>query len=188
MKSADVSSYPRFYGGTNPKALVGSDEDSLHGVQSNCFSLGMATQARFVAQNSTHPSQVLWRERSCVPPDLYRFRGISSLSRKSTTTLTPARRGSLRVHLETLLIVTITGALTASARVRDLGLGGAFLEIERRLEVGDSLHLKIPNGLEPFESDATVRSVTPEGIGVEFVRTRPEDLKLLRRLLAELLE
>lgn len=113
---------------------------------------------------------------------------LSSLSRRSITTLSPARRGSLRVRVETLLIVTITGALTGSARIRDLGLGGAFLETDRHLEVGDSLHLKIPAGLERFESDAMVRSVTPEGIGVAFVRTTPEDLKVLRRLLTELLE
>lgn len=109
------------------------------------------------------------------------------MSRHSITTVTPKRRGSLRVRLEAQLIVTISGAITGSARVRDLGLGGAFLEIERDLAVGDSLHLKIPAGLETFESDATVRIVTPEGVGVEFVRTTPQEAKLLRHLLAELL-
>jgi len=110
------------------------------------------------------------------------------LSRQSTTTLPPKRRGSLRVHLESQLIVIITGAITGSARVRDLGLGGTFLETDRQLAVGDSLHLKIPAGLETFESDGIVRSITREGVGVEFLRTSPEHLKMLRRLLAELLE
>jgi len=103
-------------------------------------------------------------------------------------TTTPGRRNSLRVHLETPLAATLTGARRGTARIRDLALGGAFLETDQNLAVGDSVHLEIHAGLRAIQSAATVRSVTPHGFGVEFVNMKPEDRKLLRGLITEMLD
>jgi len=54
--------------------------------------------------------------------------------------------------------------------------------------VGDTMHVKIPNKMQTVDADAIVRSITPDGIGIEFVHMRPEDTKLLRHLITELLE
>jgi len=72
--------------------------------------------------------------------------------------------------------------------VRDLALGGAFLETEQHLVVGESVRLEIFAGLIHFQSAATVRNVTSEGVGVEFVRMNAEDRKLLRLLITKLLD
>jgi hypothetical protein len=110
------------------------------------------------------------------------------MSKQSTMTLTHKRRRSLRVHLETLLPAYVNGIRTGTARVRDLAIGGAFLEMGRKLKVGESIHLEIPAGLQSFQCDGIVRNVTPEGVGIEFVRMKPEDRQQLRFLITKLLE
>jgi hypothetical protein len=72
--------------------------------------------------------------------------------------------------------------------VRDLALGGAFLETRLHLEVGNVMQVEVLAGLPPFTANAIVRSVTPYGIGIEFQNMTPEDIKLLRGLINSLLE
>jgi PilZ domain-containing protein len=102
-------------------------------------------------------------------------------------TTAPSRRRSLRVHLETNLRASITGARRGTARVRDLAIGGTFLETEQHFAVGDSMHVEILTGSQPFESDAIARNVTPLGVGIEFVEMKTEERELLRLLITNLL-
>jgi len=69
----------------------------------------------------------------------------------------------------------------AAARVRTISLGGAFVESERRLAVGDSIHVEIRTGLRRIEGTAVVRNVTPGGNGIEFVHMEEGDRERLRR-------
>lgn len=82
---------------------------------------------------------------------------------------------------------SITGARSGTARVRDLAIGGAFLETAQHFAAGDSMHVEILSGSQPFASDAIVRNVTPSGIGIEFVEMKTEERELLRLLITELL-
>lgn len=70
----------------------------------------------------------------------------------------------------------------AAARVRTISLGGAFVESERKLVVGDSIRVEIRTGLCRIEGTAVVRNVTPGGNGIEFVHMGEADRERLRRL------
>jgi hypothetical protein len=73
-------------------------------------------------------------------------------------------------------------------RVRVLALGGAFLETDQRLVVGDSMQLEIRTGLRKIVTTAVVRNVTPMGAGVEFVHLKAADRERLRRLITQQLK
>ncbi len=68
------------------------------------------------------------------------------------------------------------------ARVRTISLGGAYLESERRLAVGDSFKVEIRAGFRRIHTTAVVRNSGPEGGGVEFVQMKEDDREKLRRL------
>jgi len=93
-----------------------------------------------------------------------------------------------RARLAAPLQATITGTHGGSARVRVLALGGAFLETDQPLVLGDSIQLEIRTGLRKIESTAVVRNLWQDGVGVEFVHMKPRDRERLRRLLAPLLK
>ena len=82
----------------------------------------------------------------------------------------------------------ITGTRNASARVRTLALGGAFLETDQRLALGDSMQLEIRMGLRKIRSTAVVRNITATGAGVEFVHMSPRDRERLRHLVTQLIK
>lgn len=109
------------------------------------------------------------------------------MSKQSTMTAEQRRRQSLRVHLETSLSASIGGARPGTARVRDLAIGGAFLETEQHFGVGDSLRVEISSGSQNFGSDAIVRNTTSLGIGIEFVEMKREERERLRLLITALL-
>jgi hypothetical protein len=83
---------------------------------------------------------------------------------------------------------SISGAKSGAARVRVLALGGAFLETDLRLAVGDSMQLEIKNGLRKIQSTAVVRNIASTGAGVEFVHMKPRDRERLRRLVEQSLK
>jgi len=91
-----------------------------------------------------------------------------------------------RFPLDSPLAARIEGAQPAAARVRTISLGGACLQSNRRLQVGDSFPVEIKNGLRTIHSMAVVRSVAPNGSGVEFVHMDSDDREKLRRLLRRL--
>jgi hypothetical protein len=83
-------------------------------------------------------------------------------------------------------IVAANAQGSAIARVQTLSMGGAFLESNRRLNVGDALTLEIKAGLRSFQSTAVVRNTTPAGGGVEFVHMKQDDREKLRRYISRL--
>jgi hypothetical protein len=83
-------------------------------------------------------------------------------------------------------IVAASAQGSAVARVQSLSLGGAFLESNRRLNIGDALTVEIKAGLRSFQSTAVVRNITPAGGGVEFVHMKQDDREKLRRYISRL--
>jgi len=70
----------------------------------------------------------------------------------------------------------------AAARVRTISLGGALIESERKLAVGDSVQVEIRTGLRSIAGTGVVRNITPGGNGIEFVHMGERDRERLRRL------
>ncbi len=97
-------------------------------------------------------------------------------------------RRYVRVRLQPSLQAVMAGARSGPARVRVIALGGALLETDQRLAIGDSMQLEIRTGLRKIISTAVVRNVTLYGAGVEFVHMKPADRERLRRLMAQLIK
>jgi hypothetical protein len=120
-------------------------------------------------------------------PSTARARVAESARPKPTAAHSRPRRYS-RARLVPSLPATMSGTRTGSARVRVIALGGAFLESDQRLTVGDSLQLEIKTGLRKIATTAVVRNVSAWGAGVEFVHLKARDRERLRRLLSQLLK
>ena len=97
-------------------------------------------------------------------------------------------RRYVRARVQPPILAAISGPRSGSARVRVLALGGAFLETEQRMVVGESMQLEIRNGLRKIQTTAVVRNMTATGAGVEFVHMKPRDRERLRRLIAQFLK
>jgi hypothetical protein len=100
-------------------------------------------------------------------------------AQSSSSYLIPRRY--VRVPLESPLRAQIEGAQTGLARVKTISLGGAYLESPRKLSVGDSIKLEVRTGLRKINFTAVVRTIGPDGSGVEFVHMRDEDREKLRK-------
>ena len=120
-------------------------------------------------------------------PSSARARIAESARTKSSVAHTRPRR-YLRARLQPPLQAAISGTRNGTARVRVLALGGAFLETDQRLALGDSMQLEIRTGLRKIQSTAVVRNITATGAGVEFVHMKPRDRERLRRLITQLLK
>jgi hypothetical protein len=120
-------------------------------------------------------------------PSSARARVAESARPKSGLAHSRARRYP-RARVQPPLQATITGARNGSVRVRVLALGGAFLETDQRLALGDSMQLEIRYGLRKIQSTAVARNITATGAGVEFVHLKPRDRERLRRLITQLLK
>jgi PilZ domain-containing protein len=117
-------------------------------------------------------------------PAAARVKNAEGAEAKPNTTHGRPRRYA-RARLVPALPATITGGRGGAARVRVIALGGALLETDQRLAIGDSMHLEIRVGLRKLQSTAVVRNVTPSGAGVEFVHMKPQDRERLRRLVVQ---
>jgi hypothetical protein len=106
----------------------------------------------------------------------------------TTETLCATRRHE-RISLPNGMVVAWYGGGDQQvARVKTLGMGGAFLSASRVRPVGTSLRLvfQVPGGI--VQAEGVVRSVSPEeGMGVEFTDMNPQDRVLLEQLLKRLL-
>jgi hypothetical protein len=91
-----------------------------------------------------------------------------------------------RADLPEPLTAVIAGSENAT-RVLTISLGGAFLESERRLTLGESMRVEVRAGLRRIEFTAVVRNLTPKGVGVEFVHMKPEARERLRRFVMPLI-
>jgi hypothetical protein len=118
-------------------------------------------------------------------PSSARVRAAQETLEKASLSFTRPRR-YLRVPLSSPFAAQIEGPHSAPARVRTISLGGAFLESNRQLSVGDSISVEIRAGLRHIHSTAVVRNVAPNGGGVEFVHMKQEDREKLRRLVRRL--
>ena len=114
-----------------------------------------------------------------------RGRAVETDRTKPANAQTRPRR-YVRVRLQPSLQAVMTGGRSGPARVRVIALGGALLETDQRLAIGDSMQLEIRTGLRKIISTAVVRNVTLYGAGVEFVHMKPTDRERLRRLMAQL--
>lgn len=121
------------------------------------------------------------------PPTAARARVAESARPKPSVTHSRSRR-YMRARVRPPMQAAITGTRTGAARVRVLALGGAFLETEQRLSVGDSMQLEIRTGIRRIQSTAVVRNITATGAGVEFVHLKPRDRERLRRLILQLVK
>jgi hypothetical protein len=120
-------------------------------------------------------------------PSSARARVAESARAKPSSGQSRPRR-YLRARVQPPMQAVITGSHVGAARVRVLALGGAFLETDHRLAVGDSMELQIRTGLRKIQSTAVVRNITPTGAGVEFVHLKPHDRERLRRLILQLVK
>jgi hypothetical protein len=118
-------------------------------------------------------------------PSSVRVRTAAEALEKAGSEFMRARR-YLRFPLPAPLPARIEGPAIESARVRTISLGGAYLELGRRLVVGDSLRVEIRSGLNRLRATAVVRNVACNGGGVEFVHMKAEDRERLRRLVRRL--
>ncbi len=120
-------------------------------------------------------------------PSSARTRNAVKAPSKSGVAHARSRR-YVRAHLPSPLSAAIMGTHGGAARVRTISLGGAMLESDRRLTVGESLRVEMRSGLRRIQFTAVVRNVTTSGTGIEFVHMRAEDRERLRRLMSQLAE
>lgn len=120
-------------------------------------------------------------------PSSARARIAESARSKSGVIQTRPRRYP-RARLQPPMQAAITGTKSGSARVRVLALGGAFLETDIRLALGDSMQLEIKNGLRKIQTTAVVRNISSTGAGVEFVHMKPRDRERLRRVVEQFIK
>ena len=98
----------------------------------------------------------------------------------------PRPRRYRRIELEKPFAASIEFATTTKAEVRNIGLGGAFLQCSTRLTAGDQIRVSVHAGLRQIRLCAIVRNVTPSGAGIEFLHMSHENRERLRRLVARL--
>lgn len=120
-------------------------------------------------------------------PSSARTRKSDSENIKSNIAHTRPRRYP-RMRLVPALPAVMAGTRSGSARVRVIALGGALLESDHRLVVGESMQLEIRTGLRKIQTTAVVRNISPSGAGIEFVHLKPRDRERLRRLMMQLLK
>ncbi len=84
-------------------------------------------------------------------PSTARARVQDSVRLKSVVANTRVRR-YVRARVQPPILAAISGPRSGSVRVRVIALGGAFLETEQRLLVGESVQLEIRNGLRKILS------------------------------------
>lgn len=114
-------------------------------------------------------------------PSSMRVRAAYEAVERSSLAYNVPRRYA-RIPLSSPLNAQIQGSQPATVRVRTISLGGAYLESDRRLAVGDSLKIEIRSGMRKIHSTAVVRNTGPAGGGIEFVYMKEDDREKLRRL------
>jgi hypothetical protein len=126
-------------------------------------------------------------------PSSVRVRASSEAVEKTSQPFTRPRR-YLRFPVDPPLAARVvpTGGTTtvsptgASAQVKTISLGGAFLSSQQRFSIGDALTVEIRAGLRSIQSMAVVRNISPQGGGVEFVHMKQDDREKLRKFLSKL--
>jgi hypothetical protein len=99
----------------------------------------------------------------------------------------PRPRRYRRIALEKPFAARVERSVTFKAHVRNIALGGAFIESSTRFTIGDQIHVNMHAGLRQIRSSGIVRNVTPAGAGIEFLHMSHQDRERLRRLVARLI-
>ena len=99
------------------------------------------------------------------------------------------RRKYPRVQAHLVMGIRLSELRTAEALLRNVSLGGAFIETRSHFEPGDQveLTLELPGDTRQRLILAIVRwcwQVPPLGVGVEFIRANPSDLHALQEYIA----
>jgi len=118
-------------------------------------------------------------------PAAARVRAQQEALNKSGLSFARPRR-YVRIPLVSTYSARLEGLRSGACKVRTLSLGGAYLEANQRLAVGDSLRVEFRAGLHKIQSTAVVRNVSPGGGGIEFVHMKAADRERLRRLIGRL--
>ena len=118
-------------------------------------------------------------------PAAARVRAQQDALSKSGLSFARPRR-YIRIPLDSTYSAQLEGPRAGTCKVRTISLGGAYLEAQQRLSVGDSLKVEFRAGLHKIQSTAIVRNVSPGGGGVEFVHMKASDRERLRRLINRL--
>jgi hypothetical protein len=119
-------------------------------------------------------------------PSSARLRASNQATEKSSARFDHPRR-YVRVRLTSPLAAKLAGPHGATAVVRVMALGGAMIETNSRLNIGESVQIEIRSGLRRIVSTAVVRSASTAGYGIEFVHMKQEDRENLRRHVGKLL-
>jgi len=114
-------------------------------------------------------------------PSSARVRATFEAATQSSANFVVPRR-YIRVPLDSPLRAHIDDSSTGMARVKTISLGGAYLQSQRKLNIGDSIQLQVRSGLRKINFTAVVRNIGPEGSGVEFVHMKDKDREILRKL------
>ena len=89
--------------------------------------------------------------------------------------MTNSRRAAAR-HAVDLPAEIAAGAEGSEGVIRNLGLGGAFLETRLRPPLGSELQLSFCIGALKIETAARVRWSTADGIGLQFAGLRAKEV------------
>jgi hypothetical protein len=114
-------------------------------------------------------------------PSSARVRATFEAATQSSANFVVPRR-YVRIPLDSPLRAHIDDSSTGMARVKTISLGGAYLQSQRKLNIGDSIQLQVRSGLRKINFTAVVRNIGPEGSGVEFVHMKDKDREILRKL------
>jgi hypothetical protein len=118
-------------------------------------------------------------------PASVRVRAARDATEKASISFARPRR-YLRIPLDRPFAARISTPVAAAARVSSISLGGAFLESNQHLAVGEHIRVDIRAGMRRIHSTAVVRNVSPAGGGVEFLKMPDVDRERLRRLVRRL--
>ena len=118
-------------------------------------------------------------------PAAARVRAQQETLNKSGLAFARPRR-YLRIPLTSAYSAKLEGPHPGSCKVRTISLGGAYLEGDQRLSVGDSIRIEIRTGMRKIQTTAVVRNVSPNGGGIEFVHMKAPDRERLRKWIGRL--
>jgi hypothetical protein len=92
------------------------------------------------------------------------------------------RRSSTRHDLELPATIIVAGVEHPSF-IRNLSLGGAYLDHEERLAMGTRVQVRfrVPTHEEPIQTEAQVRWTSESGVGVQFDGLRAREVWSLNK-------
>jgi PilZ domain len=81
-------------------------------------------------------------------------------------------------------LIELVGGAKLVARTSDLSRTGCYVDTRQTLASGSAIRIKLTQGSDSFEVQATVRYVSPGlGMGVQFEQIRAKQLAILDRWL-----